>query len=697
MILNPGAIISNRYEIVDELGSGGMSIVYRAVDKKLDRFVTFKVMREEFIKDADFIQRFNIEARAAASLSHPNIVNVYDVGQDGGIYYIVMEFIDGYTLKALIDKKAPFENKEIIGVSIQIAKALQNAHQNNIVHRDIKPENIMITNKGIVKVTDFGIARAATSSTITVDSTMGSVYYFSPEQARGGFVDLKSDIYSLGIVMFEMATNNLPFNGENTVAIALKHLHDEVPDIKAMNPNITDSIAKVIYKATQKKSINRYESASTLIVDLKLSLNDDSGDFVYVKDENNVSKETIRISGEEINRIKTESDSYEGEKREIQAIKRKSGESSEDKEYKKQYKTTIERRVIGAAVITSILIILMISFFIIKYLDSIKKTVVMPEELDRVVGVSETEANNILNQLGIDILDTKWVHSDTVESGFVVSYDIGIDEDTSAYPVAGESKIVLHISNGPELIEVRSFIGQNYNLIDDMITESELTKDITHSHINSDEPKDIIIDQSPKAGDHVEKGTRIKFTISDGPPIQLVAVQSYRNYEREDARAEIEALGLEVEFEERYNDFYEEGRVVSQSIDAGRTVKVGEVIILIISLGPEADQAATPNTGTVDNGGGETAATEIIEKEGYLEINYEGFEEGQETATIRVLEIHSGIGTEIFENTFTRDDLPYLLEVSGTGAVDYMFQVLKDGQYIKYAEASVDFDEIIID
>ena len=269
MLLNPGSVLGDRYEIIEKIGSGGMAVVYRGKDKKLDRYVTIKVLREEFIGDEEFIERFRSEACSAARLSHPNIVRVYDVGEDGDINYIVMEYIHGDTLKTAIRKKAPFDSRSTINVAIQIASALSQAHKAHIVHRDIKPQNILVGTDGVVKVTDFGIARAARAATMTTTANAaGSVHYFSPEQARGGYVDEKSDIYSLGITMFEMITGVLPFQGNNSVSIALKHINEELPDIRQYNPNCTPSLEGIIKKATMKKADERYANIDLLLADL---------------------------------------------------------------------------------------------------------------------------------------------------------------------------------------------------------------------------------------------------------------------------------------------------------------------------------------------------------------------------------------------------------------------------------------------
>jgi serine/threonine-protein kinase len=290
-------MVAERYEIDDVIGSGGMSVVYRAHDKKLDRYVTLKVLKEEYLSDENLIERFPREARAAAALNHQNIVSIFDHGRDGDILYITLEYVDGANLKELINKKAPFDDETNLGVSIQIAEGLSEAHANNIIHLDIKPQNILVTTTSIVKVADFGIARAAKSMTLNAAAgSMGSVHYFSPEQARGGYIDHKSDIYSLGIVMYEMATARLPFEGENEVSIALQHINDPLPDVLAINPNVSESVAKIIQKATEKSASKRYQTIDDMTEDLKRALTDASGTFVET--ENDDASPTIEISEE---------------------------------------------------------------------------------------------------------------------------------------------------------------------------------------------------------------------------------------------------------------------------------------------------------------------------------------------------------------------------------------------------------------
>ena len=280
-----GMIIGDRYEVQEKIGTGGMSDVYRAKDHKLNRFVAVKVLKQEFSENANFVSKFRVEAQAAAGLAHPNIVNVYDVGEENGIYYIVMELVEGITLKKYIERKARLSVKEAVSIAIQVSMGIEAAHNNHIIHRDIKPQNIIISKEGKVKVTDFGIAKAATSNTIT-SNVMGSVHYTSPEQARGGYSDEKSDIYSLGVTMFEMLTGRVPFNGETTVAIAIKHIQEEMPSPREYVSEIPVSVEQIVFKCCQKSPDRRYQSMGQLIADLKRSLMTPDEDFVKMVDPN---------------------------------------------------------------------------------------------------------------------------------------------------------------------------------------------------------------------------------------------------------------------------------------------------------------------------------------------------------------------------------------------------------------------------
>jgi serine/threonine protein kinase len=273
-------VLGNRYELIEKIGGGGMALVYKARCRLLNRFVAVKILREEFTGDEEFVKRFEIEAQSAASLSHPNIVPIYDVGNENNIFYIVMEYIDGITLKEYIVRNGPLDWKDAVRIAIQICSAIEHAHSKQIIHRDIKPQNILMTQDGIAKVTDFGIARAVTSSTITmVGSTIGSVHYFSPEQARGGYIDEKSDLYSLGIIMYEMITGKMPFDGESPVAIALKHIQDKPIQPIDLNKDIPRALNDIIMKAIKKEQSGRYQTATEMSEDLYRVFKEPNGDF----------------------------------------------------------------------------------------------------------------------------------------------------------------------------------------------------------------------------------------------------------------------------------------------------------------------------------------------------------------------------------------------------------------------------------
>ena len=302
-MLKEGVILGERYEIISRIGSGGMADVYKAKDHKLNRMVAVKVLKPEFREDKTFIRKFRTEAQAAAGLSHPNIVNVYDVGEDRGVYYIVMELVEGITLKDYIDRKGKLSVKEATSIAIQVSLGLEAAHNRNIVHRDVKPQNIIISTDGKVKLSDFGIAKATSSNTIS-SNVMGSVHYSSPEQVRGGYSDYKSDIYSLGITMYEMVTGRVPFDGDTTVAIAIKHLQEEIESPSKYTPNLPFALEQIILKCTQKSPDRRYNNMAELIDDLKHSLMEPQGNFVKVTPLSSHA-ETVMVSAEELSQIRS--------------------------------------------------------------------------------------------------------------------------------------------------------------------------------------------------------------------------------------------------------------------------------------------------------------------------------------------------------------------------------------------------------
>ena len=380
-MLKTGMIIAERYEILGKIGTGGMADVYKAKDHKLNRFVAVKVLKQEFREDTTFIRKFRSEAQAAAGLTHPNIVNVFDVGDDDGVYYIVMELIEGITLKEYIAKKGKLSIKEATSIAIQVSMGLEAAHNHGIVHRDVKPQNIIISTDGKVKVTDFGIARAASSNTIS-SNVMGSVHYSSPEQVRGGYSDEKSDIYSLGITLYEMVTGRVPFDGDTTVAIAIKHLQEEMIPPSVYTPDLPYSLEQIIFKCTQKSVGRRYAKMEDVIADLKHSLIDPSGDFVKLSDVDNEAK-TVIISDEELGEIKHTPKARTGQRKtdaaalEEEKIDTDYDDGDDDDEYerrrslerrkkKNRQRRAVSRTVTIAAFLGGALILIAVIFFVVR-------------------------------------------------------------------------------------------------------------------------------------------------------------------------------------------------------------------------------------------------------------------------------------------------------------------------------------------
>ena len=292
-MIQPGMFISDRYEIIDKVGSGGMADVYKAKCHRLNRYVAIKILKPEFSSDMNFVEKFRAEAQSVAGLSHPNIVSVYDVGDDDGLHYIVMELVEGITLKRFIERRGKLDIKEAVGIAIQIAQGMEAAHSHHIIHRDIKPQNIIISREGKVKVADFGIAKAATSNTIS-QNAIGSVHYLSPEQARGGYSDERSDIYSLGVTLYEMLTGQVPFAGDNSVSVALLHIQSEATPVQVLNPGVPTSVDRIVLKCMQKKPERRYQSAAELIRDLKKSLLNPDGDYVNISSNAAVTNSPTR-------------------------------------------------------------------------------------------------------------------------------------------------------------------------------------------------------------------------------------------------------------------------------------------------------------------------------------------------------------------------------------------------------------------
>lgn len=579
-MLEKNMLINNRYRIQEQIGVGGMAIVYRAIDEKLDREVTFKVLKEDYINDEEFIKRFSTEARAAARLSNSNIVNVYDVGNDGNIHYIVMEYIDGFTLKELISSKAPFTDEEAVGIGLQIGAALEHAHKNGIVHRDIKPENILITksgNIGTIKVTDFGIAKATTSKTSPIDF-MGSVHYFSPEQAKGENVDTRSDIYSLGIVLFEMVTGQLPFTGETAVALAMKHLKEPIPDIKAINPNVSDKLVSVIKKATCKEPKNRYQTIAELVKDLKYVL---AEIHMSKKEKENVyTDETVIMTKDDVDTIRnsqkhTENNNKKNKNNNSNKNNKKQELSQEDADYKKK-----EKKVILAAIITGIVLILGITMGSRMINNTLYAGTI---KVPNFVGMTSEKAEALAVRKHITI-ETKEIYKENVDEGVVADQSVKKGER-----IKENETVTLYVSSGSNSVTVPKFEGYMKSKAEEIAEANNLV--LVVEYVTSDELAGTVVEQDIKEGEKVAPKSEIKIKVSSGGVDEEVKVPDFYGKTKEEAEELLKKIGLTGKFIDGYSDTVPEGQVMDQGIDANSLTTKDTVLTLTVSQGPNKSVA----------------------------------------------------------------------------------------------------------
>lgn len=725
MLLNPGTVLSGRYEILEKIGSGGMAVVYRGRDRKLDRYVTVKVLREEFVGDEEFIERFRSEACSVARLSHPNIVRAYDVGEDGDIKYIVNEYIHGDTLKKAIKEKAPFDSRSTINVAIQIASALSQAHKAHIVHRDIKPQNILVGTDGVVKVTDFGIARAATASTMTTTANAaGSVHYFSPEQARGGYVDEKSDIYSLGITMFEMITGVLPFQGNNSVSIALMHINDELPDIRQYNPNCTRSLEGIIRKATMKKADERYASIDLLLADLiraRAELNGsaketkpaDPKELEYIRShaerphaerahaehsyaehahaeghhashrhaaenaaeplddfaqENPVEEDAhTPLAGLEkygkklkMKHISKEDD-YENEYVKSESVKasRRPGKIRRNPrtegDFDNEHDRKAERKVVIAAVITALVLIGVISVVGIKFMGggfggfiSSDKNIETPLFL----GMDYDEAVKEAEKMGITLVQEGEDYSSFYDTGCIIYQSV--NEGT----MIGEgTKIGVKVSLGLTEEEMPNVVGKSENAAIEAITR--LVGDVAEIRYvhDADAKPSEVIEQEPEAGASITAKSRIILTISKGDEDTNVTVPNVVNDTLEDAKASLTAVGLTVgNVSYAASDKVAEGKVITQTVAANKSVPSGSVVNLVVSSGADTQE----NENNKPSSNTQTQGTK------YFTINAPSGSEG--SVYVRVVKEDADGVYPVVDTYRDASEFPYSVSVTGKGS-----------------------------
>ena len=578
-----GEVLGNRYELMEKIGEGGMAIVYKARDNKLSRLVAVKILKKEFANNKDISDKFKKEATAVANFSDANIVNVLDVGheEEGNIDYFVMEYVNGKTLKELIVENGKLNYTVAISIAIQIAKALECAHKNNIIHRDVKPQNILVTESGLVKVTDFGIAKSSTSATITNTTTiMGSAHYLSPEQAKGTFIDLRSDIYSLGIVLYEMVTGILPFDGESPVTIALKHIQSEPVEPKKHNASIPDSLNNLIMKSISKESINRYQNCRELINDLqKIKENPNAaiGTRVNYDDGRTIVMEPIRtenIVNKDVNMTPNKpsysksdfENDYDEEDEEDEE------DFFESKNNSKKSKRNNKAVIIVGAVVIAIALLGGMAFGsgLLTGGSSSSKTVTVPN----IVGMTLDNATKELEKVGLKIKVSETIESDKEENTILEMNPVSNTE-------AKKGDIIeVKVSGGVSKVKVPDLRDYEINYIQDLLTQKGLEWNITYQY-SENIKSGYLISQYPERDTQVPKGTTIELTISKGPEEKFVSVSNYLGQNVDAAKSKLEELGLTVILQEQQTDRESEnGVVLSQSLESGTKISAGAKITL---------------------------------------------------------------------------------------------------------------------
>lgn len=555
-----GRLLGNRYEIIEKIGSGGMATVYKAKCHVLNRYVAIKILRDEFTTDEEFVKRFEVEAQSAASITHPNIVSVYDVGVDGNLHYIVMELIKGKTLKEIIvEEKGPLPWKWSVNIAIQIASALEIAHKNHIIHRDIKPHNIIITEDGVAKVTDFGIAKAVSNSTITAfGTTIGSVHYFSPEHARGGFTDEKSDLYSLGVVMYEMLTGKVPFDADTPVSVALKHMQEEPIAAKDVNPNIPTAVNDIIMKALKKDTNLRYQSATAMLLDLKRALKEPSGNFVdnneYGEDFPTQRMSTLGIDEEAAPRA-TQTKTKKKDNKFIMFIKK--------------------HKVLSSIVGLILLFVIALSVTILISNLTRPKEVQIPD----LVGKTVDEVKQILEENKIKYVEEGQEYSTEYEAGRIISQDPAYVENRK---IKQNTEIKVVVSLGTETTTVPKLTGLTKEEAEDAADEAKINLEFVEATSKTVEAG-ITIEQDIEEGETINAGETVKVTISVGTGIKQVVVTSVLYKDEATAKQTLESAGLVVNVEYDEDTTRGNGVVLKQSISSGTTVDEGTTITITVN------------------------------------------------------------------------------------------------------------------
>ena len=617
-MLREGMFLADRYEIIEQIGTGGMADVYKAKCHKLNRYVAIKVMKSEFSQDKTFVSKFWAEAQSAAGLVNPNVVNVYDVGVENGIYYIVMELVEGITLKKYIEKRGRLPYKEAVSIAIQVANGMDAAHKHNIVHRDIKPQNIIISKEGKVKVTDFGIAKVTSSATINTSASMGSVHYISPEQARGGYSDERSDIYSLGITLFEMLTGTVPFDGDSAVSVAVQHIQDSIPLPSQLVEGVPVSVDKIVLKCTQKKTDRRYQSAAELIVDLKKSLVMPDEDFVRMGSAyDSVLKKDEEEYNPDDDELLTENAGHDldddNEDTDDELLENDS-DKDEDIDDERNDKLELVMKCIGIGIAV---IILMITIFVVIKLvgngkntannnkTSVEATTVNSAnnnssdmvEVPAVVGMTKEDAIKALNKLGLGYKAVTQ-SSDTVAEDCVISQG-----NVGGSKVEKNSQIVLTISTGKENKEVTvpNVKGKSEQEAKEAIEAANLVASVDYQYSDSVEAGNVI-KYSPSGS--VAEGSTVTIHVSRGKKVTNVSVPNVLGMSESLASQTLDSANLKVTVKYETSSKAEYGTVTSQTpYSAGDSVPSGTTITIYVSHYQQTAQQTTTAANNKNNNG----------------------------------------------------------------------------------------------
>ena len=627
-------LLGGRYEILEKIGEGGMSVVYKARCTFLNRFVAIKVLKPEFLEDKKFIENFRNESRAAASLTHPNIVNIYDVGMEGrNIHYIVMEYVEGETLNSIIERVERLSDMDTIHITKQIASALSCAHKNNIIHRDVKPHNIIVTDEGVAKITDFGIARAVTNTTLVAsDSILGSVHYFSPEQARGGYVDGKSDLYSLGIMMYEMVTGRVPFDGDNPITVAMMHINKEIVPPSRLNPNVSAALEKIILRATQKYQVNRFADADEMLsalnaltpsnipytvseVAVAVPGEEEPEEEVKTEDIKQSSTDTLVLDkniteeGYE-NYIEETEDALEDEEYIDEDIEEDYNEDPEEfyedetpkskKELKAEKKARKKAgkkkkriftlpRFLG--VIFGIILAAFLSMGILWAVDYVQ----LPEvEVPDLIGMNYEEAEDLLETYGLMMEIESQVYSSEYE----------VNEICEQTPDGGDKvkegyKIRVTVSKGHNDAGVPDLVGKTLEEAKRIIEEQGYQIG-TVDKADDASPEGTVLEQTPKYGEEVQPGTLINLVVSNGKGQEEIEMMNLIGADLDSATEMIRSANLVLNnVDYKYNDTYDAGLVIEQNIKMGEKIMTGTKINLIVSKGRNPDSSSEGVTATV--------------------------------------------------------------------------------------------------